>query len=157
LTAQRVVTQDWTGSYPSELRPEQRPAPCREYRQTLSKLLNSLIELGFSLVRLSDTMDLNADISAEPGSWDHRNAIAPAWLSVWVRATIVGTDRILAGKKWSGRLQTLFWILTLGLVCSASPGGGADCGGWTGEVRDRVAARRGHRRNGTRRMNLRRR
>lgn len=80
-----IVTQDWDWVYPSDSRSEDRPQPCREYRQTLSKLLNGLVELGFSLVRLSDTMDLNADINAEPGTWDHRNAIAPAWLAVWVR------------------------------------------------------------------------
>jgi ubiquinone/menaquinone biosynthesis C-methylase UbiE len=65
---------------------EERPiAVCREYRQTLSKLLNSLTELGFSLLHLSDSKHTNPDINAEPGTWDHRNAIAPAWLAFWMR------------------------------------------------------------------------
>jgi len=78
-----IVTQDWDWVYPAETDAAARPEPCREYRQTLSRLLNGLVDLGFSLLHLSDTMDLNADLSAEPGTWDHRNAIAPAWLAVW--------------------------------------------------------------------------
>jgi 2-polyprenyl-3-methyl-5-hydroxy-6-metoxy-1,4-benzoquinol methylase len=81
------VTRDWEWVYPAGTLAEDRPPPCREYRQTLSRLLNGLVEQGFSLLRVSDTMDLNADLSAEPGTWDHRNAIAPAWLAIWVRKT----------------------------------------------------------------------
>jgi SAM-dependent methyltransferase len=57
----------------------------REYRQTLSTLLNSLIGLGFSLLHLSDSAHLNPDLDAEPGTWKHRNAIAPAWIEYWLR------------------------------------------------------------------------
>jgi 2-polyprenyl-3-methyl-5-hydroxy-6-metoxy-1,4-benzoquinol methylase len=83
----KIVTQDWDWVYPDTMVLEARAEPCREYRQTLSKLLNGLIELGFSLLHISDTMDLSADLSAEPGTWDHRNAIAPAWLAIWGRRT----------------------------------------------------------------------
>lgn len=64
----------------------ERPAiqETREYRQTLSKMLNSLIDLGFLLMRVSDSKHLNPDIHDAPGSWGHRNAIAPAWLAFWL-------------------------------------------------------------------------
>jgi ubiquinone/menaquinone biosynthesis C-methylase UbiE len=78
-----IVTADPDWVY---TRSDSEPAPvpsCREYRQTLSKLMNSLIELGFRLTHLSDSKHLNANFAAEPGSWDHRNAVAPSWLAIW--------------------------------------------------------------------------
>ena len=41
--------------------------------------------LGFNLLHLSDSTHLNPDVNADPGTWDHRNAIAPAWLAFWLR------------------------------------------------------------------------
>ncbi|HLK61205.1 MAG TPA: class I SAM-dependent methyltransferase [Chthonomonadaceae bacterium] len=66
---------------------QERPAvpECREYRQTLSKLLNSLIERGFVLMRLSDSKHLTPDPEAPPGTWPHLIAIAPLWLAFWLR------------------------------------------------------------------------
>lgn len=57
----------------------------REYRQTFSKLLNSLLDLQFTLLHVSDDKDLNPDPSAEPGTWDHLLSIAPVWLAFWLR------------------------------------------------------------------------
>ncbi len=56
-----------------------------EYRQTLSKVLNTLIGLGFTLLHVSDTRDLHPDPDAEPGTWDHFISIAPPWLAFWLR------------------------------------------------------------------------
>jgi ubiquinone/menaquinone biosynthesis C-methylase UbiE len=58
------------------------PGP-REYRHTLSTLLNGLIEHGFVLLHVSDTKDLHPDPNAEPGTWPHLTAIAPPWLAFW--------------------------------------------------------------------------
>lgn len=60
---------------------------CREYRQTLSRLMNGLAGLSFQLIHLSDSHHLYPDPTAEPGTWTHRNAIAPAWLALWLRYT----------------------------------------------------------------------
>ena len=57
----------------------------REYRQTLSKILNSLIKLDFQLVHASDKKHFYPDFSAEPGTWDHFVAVAPNWLTFWAR------------------------------------------------------------------------
>ncbi len=57
----------------------------REYRQTLSKLLNSLIELNFSLFHFSDSQHMHPDPTAEPGTWDHFVSFAPVFLSFWLR------------------------------------------------------------------------
>lgn len=58
------------------------PAP-REYRHTLSTMINGLVEHGFVIRHLSDTYGIHPDMQAEPGTWDHFNAVAPPWLAVW--------------------------------------------------------------------------
>jgi SAM-dependent methyltransferase len=58
------------------------PGP-REYRHTLSTVLNGLIGAGFVLERVADDKDLHPDTDAEPGSWSHFTAIAPPWLAFW--------------------------------------------------------------------------
>jgi SAM-dependent methyltransferase len=57
--------------------------PPREYRHTLSTVVNGLIEQGFIIQHLSDTSDMHPDVSAEPGSWNHLVAYAPPWLTFW--------------------------------------------------------------------------
>lgn len=80
-----IVTPDPEWVYANSGKPLPQVRECREYRQVLSKLLNNLIGMGFSLRHLSDSQDLNPDANAKPGSWSHRNAIAPAWLALWLR------------------------------------------------------------------------
>jgi ubiquinone/menaquinone biosynthesis C-methylase UbiE len=58
------------------------PGP-REYRHTLSTVVNGLAEHGFTIRRLSDTSSIYPDPDATPGTWDHFVAIAPPWLLVW--------------------------------------------------------------------------
>ncbi len=60
----------------------QRVLGPREFRHTLSSVLNSLIGLGFTL-RASWENPTNGDPDAEPGSWEHFVAIAPPWLGFW--------------------------------------------------------------------------
>lgn len=57
--------------------------PPREYRHSLSTIVNGLIEQSFVLYYLSDTSDVHPDVNAEPGSWDHLVAYAPPWLTFW--------------------------------------------------------------------------
>jgi len=73
---------DWV--YDRERTPE-TIAPPREYRQTLGKVLNSLIALGFVLRHLSDSGDMYPDPNAEPGTWDHCVAFAPPWLKLTLK------------------------------------------------------------------------
>lgn len=55
----------------------------REYRHTLSTLVNGLSEQGFVIRHLSENMDLTPDLQAEPGTWDHFVAFAPPWFAFW--------------------------------------------------------------------------
>ena len=55
----------------------------REYRHTLSTLINGLIAEGFVIRHVSDHTDFHPDPQAEPGTWDHFTAIAPPWLTFW--------------------------------------------------------------------------
>ena len=73
--------QDWVYSR-DESAGETIPAP-REYRHTLSTVINGLVERGFVIRHLSDTLDMLHDAPAEPGTWDHLVAFAPPWLAVW--------------------------------------------------------------------------
>ena len=57
--------------------------PPREFRHTMSTLLNGLLEAGFRLRRFSDTADYTPDAGAEPGSDEHLTAYAPPWLAFW--------------------------------------------------------------------------
>jgi SAM-dependent methyltransferase len=61
---------------------ESVPKP-REYRHTLSTLINGLIEQGFVIRHLSDSTDFSPDPDATPGTWEHFTAIAPPWLTFW--------------------------------------------------------------------------
>ena len=58
------------------------PGP-REYRHTLSTVVNGLVEHGFTIRRLADTVSIYPDPDAEPGTWDHFVSIAPPWLLIW--------------------------------------------------------------------------
>ncbi len=60
------------------------PGP-REYRHTLSTLMNGLIEQGFVIQHVSDSTAMHPDLSAEPGTWDHFVAYVPPWLAIWAR------------------------------------------------------------------------
>jgi SAM-dependent methyltransferase len=53
----------------------------KEHRQTLSRLINGLVEQGFIIFQLKEWTEPAP--GAEPGSWDHFQAIAPPWLSFW--------------------------------------------------------------------------
>ncbi|MBL8095848.1 MAG: class I SAM-dependent methyltransferase [Anaerolineales bacterium] len=55
----------------------------REYRHTLSGLINGLLAEGFALEHLDDLADVSPNDSAEPGSWEHFTAIVPPWLTIW--------------------------------------------------------------------------
>ncbi|OUC05397.1 hypothetical protein RY27_27535, partial [Litorilinea aerophila] len=68
----------------AEEAPTQVPPP-REYRHTLSTVINGLLAQGFQIRHLSDCSDFYPDPTAEPGTWDHFVAIAPPWLTVWTQ------------------------------------------------------------------------
>ena len=63
-------------------RPPSIPAP-REYRHTLSTVVNGLAAHGFTIRRLEDMVSTCPDPDAAPGTWDHFVSIAPPWLIVW--------------------------------------------------------------------------
>jgi SAM-dependent methyltransferase len=60
------------------------PGP-REYRHTLSTVVNGLVEGGFTIQRLADAVSISPDQGAEPGTWDHFVSVAPPWLIVLCR------------------------------------------------------------------------
>lgn len=75
--------QDWVYERSEDERPVPRPV---EYRQTLSRIVNTLIGEGFTLRFLSEAgNDGEADAPApEPGGWEHFASVAPPWLEfVW--------------------------------------------------------------------------
>lgn len=81
----QIVSPDAEWAYDRSTAAASAVPELREYRHTFSHLLNSLIELGFTLARVSDSKDLNPDKDAAPGTWDHFVSIAPSFLAYWLR------------------------------------------------------------------------
>lgn len=52
-----------------------------EFRHGLGTLVNGLLELGFVLLGLWEALE--GDPNAQPGTWDHLQAIAPPYLRLW--------------------------------------------------------------------------
>jgi len=73
-------------SAPSSARqnlPKQQMRGPREFRHTLTVMVNGLIRRGFVMQGLWEE-DLGS-LDARPGSWDHFKAYAPPWLTIWSR------------------------------------------------------------------------
>jgi len=73
--------EDWI--FRGERPAEPIPGP-REYRHTLSTLVNGLAESGFVVTRLLEE-GFTPDAAAAPGTPDHLAAIAPPWIRLWTR------------------------------------------------------------------------
>lgn len=77
--------QDWVYEQNEHGQPIRQPM---EYRQTLGRIVNSLIGEGFTLTFLSEVRsdgEADSDTPAQqPGSWKHFTSVAPPWLEfVW--------------------------------------------------------------------------
>jgi len=82
----RLPDAEWVWQYsaPADLPASEEVRYTREYRQTLSKVLNSLIGLGFNLLHIMEYA--GPGDNAEPGgSWPHFISVAPPWLEYWLR------------------------------------------------------------------------
>ena len=53
----------------------------REFRHTLSTLINGMAQRGFILLGVWE--DTSSDPNAEPGTWEHMKSIAPPYLEFW--------------------------------------------------------------------------
>lgn len=60
-----------------------RVAGPREFRHTLTAMMNGLIGRGFVLLDVHEEPHGRAD--AEGGSWEHFCSVAPPWLVIWAR------------------------------------------------------------------------
>lgn len=58
------------------------PGP-REFRHTLGKFINGLVNHGFQILGIWEEMSMATD--PEPGSWEHFKSFAPPWFMVWTR------------------------------------------------------------------------
>ncbi len=59
----------------------QRVKGPKEFRHTLSTLINGMVECGFAI--LGTWEEDSGDTRAEPGTWDHFTSIAPPFLTFW--------------------------------------------------------------------------
>jgi ubiquinone/menaquinone biosynthesis C-methylase UbiE len=81
----KLVYEDSGWVYDRSKYPNARPIQGpQEFRQTLSTLINGLVEHGFIILRTKEIMADVVDLNAEPGTWDHFTAVMPPWLSFWV-------------------------------------------------------------------------
>lgn len=64
--------------------PETEVKKPREYRQTLSRLINGLIEQEFIIFGVKEVMSETAEDDGDPpGSWGHFTTVAPPWIKIW--------------------------------------------------------------------------
>jgi SAM-dependent methyltransferase len=61
----------------------QRVQGPREWRHGLGAVVNGLIRRGFAIRGLWEYLD--GDPAAERGTWEHTQAFAPPWLTLWAR------------------------------------------------------------------------
>lgn len=99
-----VLASDWNGAgYPLRLAyadgaeityadepwvfggasPQQPINEPKEYRHTLSRVINGLIENGFAIERMLEEHFGTPDINATPGTMEHLSTVAPPWLKFW--------------------------------------------------------------------------
>lgn len=71
---------DWVYERDQTEPPIQGP---QEFRQTLSTLINGLLQHGFQLTRLEEIGAAAPDADAAPGSWEHFTSVIPPWLAFW--------------------------------------------------------------------------
>lgn len=55
----------------------------REFRHTLSGVVNALAGHGFVIMHLME--ETTREIAPEPGTWEHYKWMAPPWLELWTR------------------------------------------------------------------------
>jgi SAM-dependent methyltransferase len=72
--------EDWV--YRREPGKGEIPGP-REYRQTLSSLIDGLAGHGFVVLKAKEWGLGEYDLEAAPGSWDHLVSIVPPWVKFW--------------------------------------------------------------------------
>jgi len=63
--------------------PQQAIHGVRQYRYTLSTIVNGLVEQGFVIQHVEDCASVRPDANAAPGTWDHFVSVAPPWMSFW--------------------------------------------------------------------------
>jgi SAM-dependent methyltransferase len=101
-----LTTHDWNGAgytlkhpyldgaelvFPDEAwvfrgkQPDEPIAGPKEYRHSLSTIVNGLVAQGFVLERLDEVYFGEPDIAAEPGTNEHLSAVAPPWVNLWAR------------------------------------------------------------------------
>jgi 2-polyprenyl-3-methyl-5-hydroxy-6-metoxy-1,4-benzoquinol methylase len=66
----------------------------REYRQTLGRILNGLVECNLVVVKMLEWADHERNLDAEPGDWEHFTSYLPPWLWFWTRHR---PDLVIAG------------------------------------------------------------
>ena len=76
-----IVNDDPFWDFEDDRGVRQRIRAPREFRHTLSTLLNGLIEQGF--VVLGAWEETSSQRDPEPGSWEHYKLVAAPWLTFW--------------------------------------------------------------------------
>lgn len=79
---QQYVDEPWV--YPKGSVPAAIPVG-RQYRHTLTTVVNGLAELGFIIEHLTEETTPSAGTT--PGDWHHLVATIPPWLTLWTRST----------------------------------------------------------------------
>lgn len=76
-----IVFPDPAWTFEDSAGAQQRVTGPREFRHTLSAVINGLVQHGFVVLGLWE--ELSQEPNAAPATWEHLKSIAPPWLTLW--------------------------------------------------------------------------
>ncbi len=78
-----IVWDDPAWEFEDEAGLIKRVAGPREFRHTLSTLINGLVNQGFVILGLWE--EISDEDNPEQGTWEHFTQVAPPWIQLWTR------------------------------------------------------------------------
>ncbi|HEY0605050.1 MAG TPA: class I SAM-dependent methyltransferase [Herpetosiphonaceae bacterium] len=91
-----LVFPDDSWTFEDHTGAQQRVVGPREFRHTLSAVLNGLVQHGFIVLGLWE--ELSAEPDAAPGTWEHLKSIAPPWLTLWAAYRPATIKELMPGR-----------------------------------------------------------
>lgn len=81
LNGAELVFADAAWTFEDHTGAQRRVTGPREFRHTLSAVINGLVQHGFVVLGLWE--ELSQEPDAASGTWEHLKSIAPPWLTLW--------------------------------------------------------------------------
>jgi SAM-dependent methyltransferase len=83
IEGQEITYDDQPWVFHDDPQAEKQISGPREYRQTLGRMLNGLIENQLVVIKTLEYVAHEQNLDADPGEWGHFTSYLPPWLSFW--------------------------------------------------------------------------